>query len=273
MDSFFLKLLLSFITGAALVTLATIIAERVGTKLGGIITGMPSTAPIALIFIAWSGGAGAAIESTYAMPMGLAAASAFVVVYFLALGKFGRSFVLPLILSLFAWLILAIPAMTSKQPIFVYSLVYLAVLCLLYYFVIHSNKSNPQGKKERVELSEVLARAVFGGIVVSFAVVMARFAGPLYGGTFGTFPAVFSSTFIILHRKHGPEFMREFMRTIPFGSFSAFAFIVSANSLCPIYGIANGIAIAYGVALLALASFWVVQEKFTAFNGKKRKGI
>ncbi|MFH1470634.1 MAG: DUF3147 family protein [Candidatus Micrarchaeota archaeon] len=268
MDIFFLKLLLSFITGAAVVVGITTVSERVSTKLGGILTGIPSTAVIALLFIAWAQGDAVAIESTYAMTLGISAASLFVVVYFLSLGRFGRSFVPSIILSLGAWLVIAVPAATSKHGIPIAFAVFLPVFLTMFYFVIYANKQNPQGKKPKAEFSELITRAIFGGLVISLAVVAARFAGPLYGGVFGTFPAVFSSTFIILHSKHGPEFMREFMRTIPLGSFSGFAFAVSANHFCQLYGVLSGIIVAYGVAMLALITSWTLLEKLTAQKTK-----
>ena len=269
MDIFYLKLLLSFITGAIVVTLATLISERVSSRLGGIITGMPSTSVIALVFIAWSQGDWAAIESTYAMPLGLAAATLFVAVYFLAMGRFGKALLPTLALSFFAWGILAIPAMISKQAILTSSLIYLPVLLVLYYIVDCSNKPNPQGNKPKAERNEIIARAFFGGFVISLSVITAKFAGPLFGGAFGTFPAVFSSTFIILHSKHGPDFMREFMRTIPLGSFSAFAFIISANTFCQVYGLIPGIVVAYGISLFALAVLWAIREKSLLIQNTK----
>jgi hypothetical protein len=251
MDIFFFKLLLSFLTGAAVVTLTTTVSERASTKLGGIITGMPSTSVVAIIFIAWTQGEGAAIESTYAMPLGIAAAAAFVLVYFFTLERW-KSFLPSLILSLFGWLVLAIPAMVSRQNIFASSIVYITVFLLLCYFVAFKNKLNPQAKRQRADKHELLFRALFGGFVISLAVIMARFAGPLYGGAFGTFPAVFSSTFVILHHKHGSEFMKEFMRTIPLGSLSAFTFIVSANHFCQSLGLITGLLIAYSIGILPI---------------------
>ena len=42
--SFLSRLALSFLTGAAWVTLSTLASERYGSKLGGLIGGLPSTA-------------------------------------------------------------------------------------------------------------------------------------------------------------------------------------------------------------------------------------
>ncbi len=50
-SSFLLKLAISFLTGAAWVTLSTLASERYGSRVGGLIGGMPSTAVVSLLFI------------------------------------------------------------------------------------------------------------------------------------------------------------------------------------------------------------------------------
>ena len=49
--SFWLKLILGFIVGSLWVTLTTVSAERFGSKVGGLIGGLPSTVVIALLDI------------------------------------------------------------------------------------------------------------------------------------------------------------------------------------------------------------------------------
>ena len=51
-DIFFLKFALSIIIGGAWIALATVLAEKFGTKLGGVIAGLPSMTAAALFFIA-----------------------------------------------------------------------------------------------------------------------------------------------------------------------------------------------------------------------------
>ena len=45
-DIFFLKLALSFIVGGAWIALTTVLAEKFGTKLGGIFAGLPIAHPV-----------------------------------------------------------------------------------------------------------------------------------------------------------------------------------------------------------------------------------
>ena len=82
-DIFILKLVLSFLIGGAWVTTATHLADRYGTKIGGIITGLPSTALIALFFIGWTQSPVIAVDATTIIPAIGTVNALFLVVYIL----------------------------------------------------------------------------------------------------------------------------------------------------------------------------------------------
>ena len=54
MDLFWIKLILSFFIGGTYIAFTIWIAEKFGSKIGGIILGLPSTTLVSLIFIAWT---------------------------------------------------------------------------------------------------------------------------------------------------------------------------------------------------------------------------
>ena len=56
-DTFILKLALSFFIGGLWITIASVAAERLGSKIGGVIGGLPSTAVVAFGFVGWTQGA------------------------------------------------------------------------------------------------------------------------------------------------------------------------------------------------------------------------
>ncbi len=47
--------------------------------------------------------------------------------------------------------------------------------------------------------SQLIWRALFGGAVIALAVFMGKLGGPLLGGIFGSFPAMFLSTLVITY--------------------------------------------------------------------------
>lgn len=70
MDNIFvLKLILSFIVGSLWITMVTILAEKYGTRIGGLMAGLPSTIPISLFFIAWTQSERVAVDATTIVPI------------------------------------------------------------------------------------------------------------------------------------------------------------------------------------------------------------
>src|SRR5260221_14387282 len=80
-DLFTLKLILSFVVGGSYVIGATIVADNLGTKLGGLIAGLPSTILFGLLFIAWTQNTQASVEATTLLPAVIGVACFFLITY------------------------------------------------------------------------------------------------------------------------------------------------------------------------------------------------
>ena len=80
-EIFFLKLALSFIVGSVWISTATILAEKFGTKVGGILAGLPSTMVVALFFIGWTQTPQIAAEAATVVPIIMGIDAVFIVVY------------------------------------------------------------------------------------------------------------------------------------------------------------------------------------------------
>ena len=102
MDPFIIKLILSFFIGAIWITSVTIISEKLGTKIGGVLGGLPSTCLIALFFIGFTQSPSIASQATSIMPFVNGVDAMFIVV-FIFLGGF--NFYLGLIGCMLFWLI------------------------------------------------------------------------------------------------------------------------------------------------------------------------
>ena len=117
-DIFLLKLLLSFIIGGGLVTIGTVASEKFGTKIGGLISGMPSTSLVALFFIGLSQSAFVASQSTAIIPIVVGIDALFVAVYIL-LSKINFYFAVSC--SLLLWLASSLVLILIKFDNFAYS--------------------------------------------------------------------------------------------------------------------------------------------------------
>lgn len=206
-SAFWYKLFLSFIVGSAWVTFSTIAAERYGSKMGGLIGGLPSTAVVALLFIGLTQTPFVASEATTIMPFTQGINGIFIIVYLLLVR---RGLLRGLLSALLAWFFLAsILLATDIRHLWV-SVASWMLLVLSCYLVVERCMNIPsQGKVSiRYTFSQIAFRALFGGAVIAFAVLMGKLGGPMYGGVFATFPAMFLSTLVVTYRTGGAEFSR-----------------------------------------------------------------
>src|SRR3990170_3753635 len=81
MDPFLLKLVLSFVVGGSWIAAVTVLAERHGTKVGGLIGGIPSTVIVTYFFIGWTQGPDQVLQATTIFPLAFSVNYVFFIVY------------------------------------------------------------------------------------------------------------------------------------------------------------------------------------------------
>jgi hypothetical protein len=87
-------------------------------------------------------------------------------------------------------------------------------------------------------------RALFGGALISFAVLLGKLGGPVYGGVFAIFPMMFISTLVVTYHAGGVDFSRAMGKAI----------MVSATVNVSLYTMAvrytyAWVGLAYGTAI------------------------
>ncbi|MFH1257410.1 MAG: DUF3147 family protein [Candidatus Micrarchaeota archaeon] len=262
---FLLKLILAFISGAVVVTLTTVISERISTKYGGIFAAMPNTMVITTIFIAWTQNVQAAVEATTSAPIGIMGLFCFYITYFYSSMKWPKSYLKPIAMALIAWFIVAIIGSTIRLD-WSFSAIGVALFSIPAFYILYRQKPNPQMRKERATIKELMIRGIFSGTVVAVGVIIAKYLSIYFGGTMAAFPAVLTSAFAILHYKYGSAYVREFLRTVPFGTLSLFVFAYSANQLFLVVGMVYGIIIALAFSIAFIAAMYEL-AKGKAFSG------
>ena len=210
---FYLKLFLSFIVGSVWITLATIIAEQFGSKVGGVIAGVPSTILVSLLFIGWTQNLQVAQEATSIIPAILALDALFVFIYIL-IGKHG--FIPAIVSSTIIWIGVALTLIFSQFDRFILGL-FMLVLVLIFVFNFTEKRmliSPQQRRRIKYKFGQIIIRGLITGSIIVFSVVMAKIGGPLFGGAFSCFPAVMISTMVITYYEHGMTFSRAVMKIL-----------------------------------------------------------
>lgn len=210
---FYLKLILSFIVGSIWITLATIIAEQFGSKIGGVIAGIPSTILVSLFFIGWTENLQIVYEATSIIPTILALDALFVFAY-ISLGKHG--FYPAVGISLFAWITIALILILSEFNKFIIGILILVVVLFFIFYYTENQMQIAAQKRKNIKYSygQIVIRGLVTGSIIVFAVVMAKVGGPLFGGAFSCFPAVMLSTMVITYYEHGTAFSRAVMKIL-----------------------------------------------------------
>lgn len=205
--TFWLKLSLGFLVGSLWITLTTLSAERFGSKVGGLIGGLPSTVVIALLFIGITQSPEIAAQTTTVMPLAQGLNGLFIItfIYFIQRGLW-----VALFSSLLLWFFQSTLLYLLDIQYFWVSLLGCLILLVFCYLASEKWMKIPSQSKLVVSYppSQLVLRALFGGAVIAFAIYMGKFGGPLLGGIFSSFPAMFLSTLVITFISAGPGFSR-----------------------------------------------------------------
>ena len=204
LDQIFLtKVILSVIIGGIWVTSSTLIVDKFGTKLGGLIAGLPSTAVIALLFIAISDNIDTAIRSTSVIPLAYSINAAFMLVY-ASLSK--KGLLVAILPALIIWFLLSYLIIIFNFDNFIFGLIaWFLVLCASIYILENFfNSDSLEGQKIEYKNYQIAFRALFAGLVIGASVIASKLGGAIFGGILASFPAVFISTLIIVHKSRGP---------------------------------------------------------------------
>ena len=257
--SLFYHTIVPFALSALVVILITIIAEKYGTKTGGIIGTLPSTIIIAFLFIALDKGIPFTSNSVAVVPAEMGINLIFLLL-FAFLSK--KNIVITLTGSLIGWAILTIGVYYSNFTFIVIPLI-IYLICFLFTFFILDKKKKviSQGIiKVHYTPLKLLGRSLIAGIVIAIAVTFSNL-GTTLSGIFSVFPAIFLSTMLISLREHGPQFTGAMAKGMIYGSPSVVTYAVGIHFLYSIIGILAGTIAAFLIALTITLILFVLGKK------------
>jgi MFS family permease len=260
----FLHILVSFGVGSIWIALTTVLAEKYGSKIGGFIGGLPSTAAVSLFFIGLTQSPESAAQAATVFPLSYAFTGLFLVLYAL-LWRLG--FLSALLLSLSAWFGLSSFVVVFRLENYPLSVgAYILFFVVAVYLLEHRMKLPSTGRETlRFSLVQVLGRAGFGGGVVAFAVFMSMIGGPVAGGVFSAFPAAFVSILVISYKTKGLPFSRAMTKPLLVtGMVTIFLFAAGVKFLYPGIGLWLGTLGSLLVsAVSALLTFLFIRKHLT----------
>lgn len=253
------QILIPFLLSAFIVILITILAERYGTKVGGIFGTIPSTIIIAFIFIALNQGIDFAKASVSVVPMQMGVNLIFLLSFVLLAYK---SLLLALTGSMIVWtffsfLIYHFNFSHLGLSVGIYGVCLVCIFCYLEYI-----QKIPSVGKMAITYTpkKILLRGFLAGIIIAISVILSNTSAVL-SGIFSIFPAIFTSTMIIALKEHGPQFTSGIAKSMTIGSMSVVSYAISIYFLFPLYGIWLGSLLAFSISFCITLLIFFFRKK------------
>jgi len=254
-----LQVIIPFVLSAVIIILITIIAERYGTKTGGILGTLPSTIIVAFIFISLNKGVYFASQSAVVVPAEMGVNLVFLFVF--ALLSY-RSIYIAITASLTVWVLLtSLLFVLNLENIFVSIAIYAAAL-IFTFMVLERVKKTPSIGSVTVHYTpmKIILRGLLAGTVIAIAVFLSN-VGTALSGIFSVFPAIFLSTMLISLREHGPNFAGGIAKSMIFGSQSVMVYAVAIYFFYPLYSVALGSIFAFGISVIVMMILLGLRKK------------
>ena len=253
MEPFYLKLLLSFIVGGTFITLATVAAEKFGSKIGGLIAGAPSTVLVALAFIAWTQGPEQVFDVVTVIPLAISINCLYVTTYAFLSRRIG--WVLSIVTGLLVWLVAQnVVVALDVNHLLPNIIIGCVITAASYYILEHVLKIRSHEEVIlRYTLLQIAGRAVFSGAMIAFAVVMSKIGGPAWGGIFSVFPAVMTATLVITSLSVSVDFSRSVTKPLMLSSVvNPAVFALAFRYAILDFSIIGATAIAYAASMVSI---------------------
>ena len=242
------QIVLPFILSALIVILITVIAEKYGTKTGGILGTLPTTIIVAFVFIALNKGVDFASRAVAVVPAEIGINLWFLLVFVLFVK---RSLLAALICSFIVWsLFSAVLFYVNLTDIYL-SFIVFTVSMVTTFFILEKivGVRSQERVKVRYTFSKIFFRGIMTGVIITISVLLANI-GEVLSGIFSVFPVILTSTMIITYRDHGPDFSAGIAKSMIFGCWSVMSYAIVIYFLYPIMGIIIGSILGFLAGLM-----------------------
>ncbi|MBX3732403.1 MAG: hypothetical protein KF791_07380 [Verrucomicrobiae bacterium] len=257
-------ILISLLVGGGLIATCSLVAERAGPDLGGLIAGLPSTLMVSLLFVGLGESPEAAARETTFIPLALG-------VNCFMMGAFGflapRGLPIALGVSLATWIGLAALAALFPPRNLAISLTLQAVFVGLGFLLTkHTGGEAPAGASHCSGL-QILFRGLFGGSIVATSVLLSHIGGPLVGGVASAFPAIGISSLVIVSNSRGIQFATALLRpTMVSTCVTMLGYVLAVRYAYPALGLWTGTAVALTVSLAGAWVLYAVNRRQSAMR-------
>lgn len=239
-------ILIKSIVVVILVLSLTTIAEKVNTRISGILSGLPLGTLIVLLFFAIEYGVTYVQNAALYNIHGLFASLAFIIGYYISTFYTGKlEIVFSLIVSFTFYIIVALIISLIPPHIILTPLV--ALILLLLSAVYFSKKEDFSiEKRTKVSLYDLVLRSILTIVIFLTVSSLPHYLPVKFAGIFSSFPTILLPLLLIIHFNHSNLQARTIIKNTPFGltSIVLYSYIVyySYTSIGIVWGTTIGLA-------------------------------
>jgi uncharacterized membrane protein (GlpM family) len=229
-------LLLKIFITAVVVLFVTILTERKGGRIGGIVAGFPTASAIIILFIGLEHSQEFVQTALTSSLLGFLSIFLFEWIYIVGLKNFPFTKILTPIVSVSSvFLANFFLQFLSFSFWEVFLFVFLSIVGAHFLFLF-LQPIDEKITKKKLSLGEMLFRIFFPSFIIISISESTKILGAEYSGTLVAFPCITFSTILILQRYNSPEQITTFLKHLPLGLLSTFGFMTSLFLILPYTG-------------------------------------
>lgn len=222
----------TFIVGGGLITLLTVLSEKVEQRVAGVIISIPSTIVLSYVFIGLYTNDEVLKSVAGWAPISLIGTLFFVFIY-INLSKFFSKLTFSIAISslvvFIAWSLFSALILMSLHMEYIYSaLLYLFIVAIITKYFSKKQLSRKIKNDKRLTLPDVVFRFLFSGTIIMVSTLLAKLVNTFWGSVFSVFPVTYYSSLVIYQRNIDDiNDLFFYARNIPLGSLSLLVFSLS----------------------------------------------
>ena len=267
--------LLSATLSAVVAIAVTLVIERWGGRIGGVLGTIPTTIVPAGIGLALASNPEALSASLAVVPYGMLINGCFLLVYVLLPPRLsndgGGALVLTTTTALVVWsafgalVLLALDPLLLRASPMTLGLLGTLALAVMGVLVARGPRPAPAGHRSPGSV-EIMARGLAAATAIGLAVYLSGLGLPLLAGLSSVFPAIFMTTMVGLWLSQGPDVPLGAAGPMLLGSTSVAVYACLAMWSLPTMGVWWGSAVAWALSIAVWTlpcSWWVMRSDST----------
>lgn len=241
----------------AVVLCLSYVAENIGARWAGVLSGLPTGSAITLYFLALENGLEFASNSALYNAAGLIAMQMLIFGYYISdrVAPARSTLVANILVSVltgvsFYLVTIIVISMMDLNPIL--AAFFSAISFLIFRVAFRNIKHKTIYAKVRLSVAVLLVRSLVSSVIIISVIGLGTVFGAKWAGLFSAFPTTLLPLLVIIHFTYGKEYADGIIRHVPDGLGGLLLYSFAIFFLYPHVGLNSGVIIAFSFVIVYL---------------------